>query len=521
MGKDETIELQILTMVRQGHSRVEFKRRASEILCRYFSCSGMDIYINEGSIDYTWQFRHDSGNSFQFMKKDEESETTVRYRKLLETLSSNAETVSVDRSPPKITVPISIDDEKAGIVTYIREKNNQFSREEERSCTNASGILAAAISFRNTQAALRERIKELTCLYEITKIMQKAPESIEQTLQEAIQNIPCAFQYDDIATSRIFLDGKEYTCGKQEDSKYSLRSDIVISDAPRGYIEVLYKTQGRDLEEKPFLLEEQNLLDGIAKQLSLLIEENEAAAEKQRLESQLRHADRLATIGQLAAGVAHEINEPLANILGFSELIKKESGLSEQSSKDLDKIIRASMFARDTVKKLLVFASQIQPGEAETDINDVISEGIQFFEMRCEKNGIEVTTDLDPSVPKLTADQGQLNQVFINLFVNAMQAMPDGGTIHITTRAQDTMICFSIRDSGPGINEEIRDKIFLPFFTTKETGKGTGLGLAVVHGIVHAYKGKIEIESNSGEGSTFTVYLPLGGDNGSSNNSGN
>ena len=484
-----SVELQILTLARQGHSRVEFKRQAAEILCGWFSCTGLDIYINEGDIDYTWQARLQPGGGFTFLKADDNSEDGL--------------------PPSKLTVPISIDNDKEGAVTYLRERGNPFTEEEQQICRNVSGIFAAAISFRNTQAALRERIKELSCLYEITKIMQKSPGSLEQTLHEAIKNIPCAFQYEDIATSRIILDGREYICGKNAASQYSLKSDIVISDVPRGYIEVMYKDGDGDLEEKPFLLEEQNLLDGIAKQLSLLIEEQEAAVEKKRLESQLRHADRLATIGQLAAGVAHEINEPLANILGFSELIKKDAGLSEQTVKDLDKIIRASMFARETVKKLLVFASQIQPGESEIDINTVVSEGIQFFEIRCEKDDIQVTTDLDPSIPTLSADPGQLNQVFVNLFVNAMQAMPEGGQIHISTEAKNGMLCFSVQDSGSGIPDNIRDKIFLPFFTTKEIGKGTGLGLAVVHGIVHAYNGKIEINSTAGEGSTVTVCLPV------------
>ena len=339
--------------------------------------------------------------------------------------------------------------------------------------------------------------------------MHNSQKGIEDTLQDVIKRVPCAFQYEDSARSRIVLDGQEYACGNVNGSPYSLRSEIVITGSERGHIEVSYESTGHDLEEKPFLQEEQNLLDGIAKQLSLLIEEQEAAVERLKLEDQLRHADRLATIGQLAAGVAHEINEPLANILAFSELIKKDPDLSGQSSRDLDKIIRASMYARDTVKKLLVFAGKVQPGKTEVNLNSIITEGIQFFENRCSKNSIRVLTDLDPHLPTITADPGQINQVIINLLVNSIQALPAGGEIRIRSGIKDDMIFLSVEDNGTGIPEDIRDKIFLPFFTTKGIGEGTGLGLVVVHGIVRAYKGKIDLKSSVGKYTRFTITLPL------------
>jgi len=513
-----SIELEILSLAQQGQSRVEFKRNAAEKICTYFSCSGIDIYIHEGEIDYTWSGRMDSNGGFIFIKADEESEPTTLYRNYEKSITLDIELNIFGDDKVYAVMPIIIDQEKNGLVIYIRDSRKPFSPEEYKVCKTISAIFAAAISFRNTQAALRERIKELTCLYEITKIMQKSPDSIEKTLHETIKNIPLAFQYEDIATSRIFLDDKEYTCGVNADTPYSLKSDIVIGGISRGHVEVMYNTRGHDLEEKSFLIEEQNLLDGIAKQLSFLIEDQEAAEEKKQLEHQLRHADRLATIGQLAAGVAHEINEPLANILGFSELIKKDTGLSEQTHKDTNKIIDAAMFARDTVKKLLVFASQIQPGEMEINLNTIVAEGIQFFKMRCKKENIVVSTNLDPSIPFFIADSGQLNQVLINLVVNAMQAMPDGGNIDINTGMKEKSIFLSIQDSGTGIAEEIRDKIFLPFFTTKETGKGTGLGLAVVHGIINAYKGTIEVQSKKNEGTQFTIYIPVGKKDGTKEN---
>ena len=496
------IKLDILTLAQQGHSRVEFKKNASRLICEYFKCGGLDIYIREDNLDYTWVAKLDINGGFTFSKADEESETTREYRRL-----SAAGDAAVPG--PRITVPISIDDARAGRLTYYRDSGKTFTPDERAACESVSKIFAKAVFFRNSQAALHERIKELTCIYEITKIMHNSQKGIEDTLQDVIKRVPCAFQYEDSARSRIVLDGQEYACGNVNGSPYSLKSEIIIAGTERGHIEVSYESAEHDLEEKPFLQEEQNLLDGIVKQLSLLIEEQEAAVEKLKLEDQLRHSDRLATIGQLAAGVAHEINEPLANILGFSELIKKDTNLSGQTSRDLDKIIRASMYARDTVKKLLVFAGRIQPGETEINRNSIITESIQFLENRCRRNNIKVLTELDPHLPPFTADPGQINQVLINLLVNSIQALPAGGEILIRSGVMDDNLLLTIEDNGTGIPDDIQDKIFLPFFTTKEIGEGTGLGLVVVHGIVQAYKGKIDLKSSVGKYTRFTITLPL------------
>ena len=508
MGDISTIELEILTLAQKGHSRIEFKKNASTLICHFFSCQGLDIYIREEKTDYTWITRRELSGDYSFRKAEELSEITQSYRQLAVVHEKSDLAFRLTDRGVCIVAAISIDETREGLIACFREPDDSFSVSEQSELLAIKKVFEKAVFFRNSQAALHERIKELTCIYEITKIMHKSREGIENTLHDVIKRVPSAFQYEDSAASRIVLDGQEYACGNVNGGPYSLRSGIVIAGSERGHIEVSYETEEYDLEEKSFLLEEQNLLDGIAKQLSLLIEEKEVAVERLKLEDQLRHADRLATIGQLAAGVAHEINEPLANILGFSELIKKDPGLSGQTSKDLDKIIRASMYARDTVKKLLMFAGKIQPGETKINLNTIITEGIQFFENRCSRNSIKVQTDLDSDLPDITADSGQINQVVINLLVNSIQVLPSGGEIRIRSGIKDDMVYFSVEDNGSGIPEEIRDSIFLPFFTTKGLGEGTGLGLVVVHGIIQAYKGSIDVQSSVGEYTRFTVYLP-------------
>ncbi len=227
------------------------------------------------------------------------------------------------------------------------------------------------------------------------------------------------------------------------------------------------------------------------------------------LQEQLRHADRLATIGQLAAGVAHELNEPLGNILGFAQLAKKSPKLSTQVEKDLKNIETASLYAREIIKKLMTFARQLPPKKVPVNLNDIVTDGIYFFDARCVKADIQLVCRLAPDLPMITADPGQINQALVNLVVNAIQAMPEGGTLTIETRVTETGIGVVVEDTGTGISEDITNQIFVPFFTTKDINEGTGLGLAVVHGIVTSHGGKITVKTEVGKGTRFLIDLPL------------
>ena len=509
MGDISSIGLEILTLAQKGHSRFEFKKNTSTHICNYFECMGLDFYIREFENDYTWLARISDEGGYSFQKADMESEETRKYRSLSNIPDRLNPNPIVDEEGVRLTISISIDKFRSGWISYIWKPETSVQPEVVSECHAIAEIFAKAVFFRNSQSALNERIKELTCLYDITRIMHKSQRRLKKTLHEVAKKIPAAFQYEDSARSRIVLDEREYHSGIEESGQHSLKSIIKIAGFERGFIEVSYASADSDSEEKKFLLEEQNLLNGIAKQLSLLIEEHEAAVEKQKLEEQFRHADRLTTIGQLAAGVAHEINEPLASILGFAELIKKDSGLTGQAARDLDRIIKASMFARDTVRKLLVFSGKIQPGETEVDINEIITEAIQFLDMRFKRSNIEIVMELDDDLQSIAADPGQINQVLINLFMNSIQALPDGGVIQIHSGVKADMIYLSVEDNGTGIPEDIQSSIFMPFFTTKAQGEGTGLGLVVAHGIVRAYGGNITVQSKVGKFTRFTISLPL------------
>jgi signal transduction histidine kinase len=210
--------------------------------------------------------------------------------------------------------------------------------------------------------------------------------------------------------------------------------------------------------------------------------------------------------------VAHELNEPLGSILGFAQLAKKSAGLPKQAEQDLDRIVSASLHAREVIRKLMLFARQMPPRRTRLNLNQVVKEGLYLFEARCARQGIELSLSLAPDLPDIHADATQLTQVMTNLVVNAIQAMPKGGRLSVVTWSEADSVCLRVEDTGEGMSPEVKKQIFMPFFTTKEVDQGTGLGLAVVHGIVTAHKGSIQVESQVSRGTRFDIRLPLAPD---------
>ncbi len=359
-----------------------------------------------------------------------------------------------------------------------------------------------------TEWALRERVKELTCLYGIAHVMQRADISLPEALQAIAELLPPAWQFPEIACARIVLDSRTYQTAGFHESPRRQAGALIVAGECRGAVELFY-TQDPGVSETPFLDEERSLIEMIAREVSIHIERCEAEEAGVRLRDQLRHADRLATLGQLAAGVAHEINEPLSNILGFAQLAKKHPALPEQVAGDLEKIVKSCLHAREVIHKLLTFARKMPAEKSPVDLNQVVTDGFYFLESRCARAGIEMVRRLDPGLPVISADRSQLHQVIVNLVVNALQAMPDGGKLTIETRVSDRTASLIVEDTGTGMTESVRRNIFTPFFTTKDVNEGTGLGLAVVHGIVAAHGGTIEVESEAGHGARFTIEFPL------------
>jgi two-component system, NtrC family, sensor kinase len=211
----------------------------------------------------------------------------------------------------------------------------------------------------------------------------------------------------------------------------------------------------------------------------------------------------------LSAGVAHELNEPIAAVLGFAQLIRDSSGLATQNRHDVDKIISAALHAREVIRKLTIYTRQTPIQKVKCDLSRLVREGLFFLESRCAKEGIVMERKLDDKLPQIMTDPSQMYQVLVNLGVNAIQAMPEGGRLTISTRRSEQFVCLVVEDTGTGMSPEVQKQLFQPFFTTKDVGQGTGLGLAVVHGIVSAHGGTIEVTSETGRGSVFEIRFPV------------
>jgi two-component system NtrC family sensor kinase len=228
------------------------------------------------------------------------------------------------------------------------------------------------------------------------------------------------------------------------------------------------------------------------------------------VQNQMAQSEKLASLGRMAAGIAHEINNPLAGILTFSMLALEDCDDDHPMKHNLEVIVKQTLRCRDTVKGLLDFARQSTSAPSLTDVNTVVDSTLQLLEKQTIFQNIRTVRRFDPALPRILIDPGQLQQVIMNIVLNAVDAMEENGVLTIeTSRSPETQeIVIRISDTGKGIPEEILPLIFEPFFTTKKVGKGTGLGLAIVHGIVTGAGGSVEA-SNSSEGAVFTIRLPI------------
>ena len=232
--------------------------------------------------------------------------------------------------------------------------------------------------------------------------------------------------------------------------------------------------------------------------------------EMRRMDEHLAQTEKLASIGQLAAGVAHEINNPLGVITCYANLIAKTQPSDAQILEDIGVIRKHTDQCRGVVEALLNFSRAAEPRKSKTDINACIEEVIAVLDIQLKKEKYSIKRQFDTSLPPITVDSNKIKQVLMNLLINARQAMPDGGQIDVATSMADDCEALIIRiiDSGPGISKENRSRIFDPFFTTKGPEKGTGLGLSVSYGIVKQHGGHISLDTGEGPGASFSIWLP-------------
>jgi len=238
-------------------------------------------------------------------------------------------------------------------------------------------------------------------------------------------------------------------------------------------------------------------------------------------EAEATRGEKLASVGLLAAGIAHELNNPLTGVLTFSTLLRKKMPDGSLDAEDMDLVIQETKRCAAIIRRLLDFAREKKPEKKFSDLNQIIEETERLIERPAHLRDIEIRKELDTNLPPVWVDADQIKQVVMNMLVNAQQAIEKKGTIDVRTRIAPEpkraeplaepvrMVEIAVMDTGCGIPAKNLQRIFDPFFTSKEVGKGTGLGLSVSHGIIRAHGGLIEVESTVGEGTTFRVYLPV------------
>jgi len=242
-----------------------------------------------------------------------------------------------------------------------------------------------------------------------------------------------------------------------------------------------------------------------------LREHRRMAKKLEESQAQLLQAEKIASLGRLAAGVAHEINNPLAGILIYAEILKRDLEADAGVRENLEVIINQTVRCQQIVTRLLEFSRQSLGQRTLFDLNEIITRCVELFGHQTLFHNIKINRDLDPELPQIIGDPGQLQQVFTNLLLNAADAMSGQGKITLTSRPASggEGVVLTFADTGPGIPLEIKAKIFEPFFTTKPPGKGTGLGLSIVYGVLQRHGGAIEVDNGPEGGTIFTINLPL------------
>ncbi|WP_432734987.1 ATP-binding protein [Maridesulfovibrio sp. FT414] len=356
---------------------------------------------------------------------------------------------------------------------------------------------------------LIERNKELNCLYEISKLGGDVELGLQETLEKIVHLLPSGFQSPESTHVRLRVGSLSWETDGFRKTENILVEPVESSSDIRGSITVAVENGERvGKGESVFIEDEKDLLSTAAQQISIIVAKKEIKSVKKQLEQQLRQADRLAKIGQFSAGVAHEINEPLANILGYAQLALQTPDLPDQVRMDLGNIVDSSLHAREIIKKIMFFSRQLPPQFIPTNLNETITEALRITETAAKRSNIEIICDFDESLPPISADPQHIKQVMVNLAANAIQAMGDGGRLNIKTLNNANDVYIIVEDNGPGILPDNLKQIFNPFFTTKDVDKGTGLGLSVVLGIVKAHKGFIQVHSEPGQGTRFEVAFP-------------
>jgi C4-dicarboxylate-specific signal transduction histidine kinase len=373
-------------------------------------------------------------------------------------------------------------------------------------------------ALRRVTHDLQQRVKELNCLFGISRIVERAGRSLETVMQETADLLPPSWEYPEIACARVVLDGREFRTANYRASPWTQSAPIVVADQPTGFVEVAYLEDRPDRDEGPFLAEERSLIEAIAGRLGEAAERFQARREMREREDELRerlaHLTRVSTMGELASGIAHEINQPLTAIATFAQACRRlvEAGLTERGEvlHVLQRVSDEALRAGRIIHRLNELVRWRKSKREACDLNALVREVEYLAAVDTRLHDVALRLDLAPSLPPVLADGVQIQQVVLNLIRNGVDAIDEAETrdreIRVRTEPHGAEARVSVVDTGVGLPEGAETRLFEPFFTTKDAG--IGMGLAISRSIVSSHGGRMWFTRNPDRGATFFFTVP-------------
>jgi signal transduction histidine kinase len=374
---------------------------------------------------------------------------------------------------------------------------------------------------------LNERVKELTALHRTARLLQDHKRTPPKLLQEIVTILPAAFDQAEIAAARIVFDGVEYRSPNFGSSPWTESAHFTTTGGRHGLVEIVYAENRFKQTNHPFLAEEKNLLESIAEMLQLYLDRKEAQESVEKvtkelvernkelwnLQQEMGRVGQAAALGWMAGAIAHELGTPLNSVLGYTQLLAQED-LPEKARRHAKTIESQVQRMAGIVQYYLDRTRGSISKRSQVNLNDLVRETLLLLKPVLEEKSVHVVSQLAESLPSLNAHAGSLQRVLINLLNNAVDSLVEERKITIATylsRATEQQrpgIIIEISDTGTGISPDLLPKVFDFFMTTKDSGNGTGLGLAVCREIVKEHGGRITITSEIGKGTKVTIFLP-------------
>jgi C4-dicarboxylate-specific signal transduction histidine kinase len=375
-------------------------------------------------------------------------------------------------------------------------------------------------ALRELAQELRERVKEFDCLYDLSEIVERANGSLDDILRETVKLLRRSWQYADVACARIVVNGFDHRTDNYASSPWKQTADVRVNGQYAGRVEVGYLEKRPDRDEGPFLAEERKLIDTVARRLSQIGGRRETERRLLKREAELRrrlaHLARVSIMGELAASIAHEVNQPLTAVATFAQACRRmlDAGQVDRSDtvKILTRIEDEALRAGSIIHRLESMVRKRDGERAACDVNRLVREVEGLASADSRLHDVRLRLDLSERLPTVRADGIQLQQVLLNLIRNGVDAMadtePSKRTMVVRTGALDGAVRVSVTDHGCGVPRAAVGKLFRPFFTTKPGG--TGMGLSICRSIVASHGGNIRFSADPGGGTTFWFTIPSG-----------